>query len=130
MQPDKIISKINISYTVMRMCIFFRRGVEETRLEAKAKNTKKVRGQGQPFRGQILLRPRTGMLKAKSKVTGRKCSQKKGLKIFFQAISKKKTVSKKIFQAIHKILTIQKLVLSSSRGQNNFLGLEASRPVT
>ena len=34
-------------------------GVEGTRLEAKAKDTKKIRGQGQPFRGQALSRPRT-----------------------------------------------------------------------
>ena len=31
-------------------------------------------------------------------------------------------------QALHKILTYQKIVLSSSRGQANFRGLEASRP--
>ena len=36
-----------------------RGGVEDTRLEAKAKDTKKIRGQGQPFRGQTLSRPRT-----------------------------------------------------------------------
>ena len=33
-----------------------------------------------------------------------------------------------MFQPIYKILTIQKIVLSSSRGQGNFQGLEASRP--
>ena len=42
-----------------------RGGVEDTRLEAK--NTKKIQGQGQPFRGQTLSRPRTGMLEAKAK---------------------------------------------------------------
>ena len=49
--------------------IFIRGGVEDTRLEAKAKDTKKIRGQGQgqPFRGQTLSRPRTGMLEAKAK---------------------------------------------------------------
>ena len=76
----------------------------------------------------------------------RKCSPKKK-KVFtkiFQAISKKKkkerssqkffkrsprkNVFQKIFQPLHKILTIQKIVLSSSRGQANFRGLEASRP--
>ena len=40
----------------------FRGGVEDTRLEAK--DTKKIQGQGQPFRGQTLSRPRTGMLEA------------------------------------------------------------------
>ena len=124
-----------------------RGGVEDSRLEAKAKDTKKIRGQGQgqPFRGQTLSRPRTGMLEAKAKDQGhkRKCSpkKKKGLhknflsdlqkkKVFtkiFQAISTKK-VFQKNFQVLHKILTIQKILLSSSRGQANFRGLEASRP--
>ena len=83
-------------------------------LEAKDRN---ARGQG----------PRT---QAKKK--------KKGLHKNFSGDLQKKTTSdlhentfsKKIFQALHKILTIQKLVLSSSRGQANFRGLEASRPRT
>ena len=54
-----------------------RDGVEDTRLEAKAKDTKKSRGQGQPFRGQTLSRPRTGMLEAKDQGDRRKCSPKK-----------------------------------------------------
>ena len=47
-------------------CVNTRGGVEDTRLEAK--DTKKIRGQGQgqPFRGQTLSRPRTGMLEAKA----------------------------------------------------------------
>ena len=53
-----------------------RGGVEDTRLEAMAKDTKKIRGQGQgqgqPFRGQTLSRPRTGMLEAKAKDQGHK----------------------------------------------------------
>ena len=59
-----------------------RGGVEDTRLEAKAKDTKKIRGQGQgqPFRGQTLSRPRTGMLEAKAKDQGHKA----------QVLSKKK----------------------------------------
>ena len=70
-----------------------------------SKDTKKIRdqGQGQPFRGQTLLRPRTGMLEAKDQGHERKCSQKKKKKVFtkiFQAISKKKKVFTKIFQAI------------------------------
>ena len=134
-------------------CILTRGGVEDTRLEAKAKakDTKKIRGQGQgqPFRGQTLSRPRTGMLEAKAKDQGHKAQvlskKKKKKKVFtkiFQAISKKKkrssqkffkrsplkNVFQKIFQALHKILTFQKIVLSSSRGQVNFRGLEASRP--
>ena len=58
-------------------------GVEDTRLDAKAKDTKKIRGQGQPLRGQTLSRPRTGMLEAKDQGHSRKCSPKKGLQNFF-----------------------------------------------
>ena len=126
-----------------------RGGVEDTRLEAKAKakDTKKIRGQGQgqgqPFRGQTLSRPRTGMLEAKAKDQGHKAqvlSKKKKKKVFtkiFQAISKKKKKKKKKKKnfssdlhekPLHKILTFRKIVLSSSRGQANFRGLEASRP--
>ena len=67
---------------------------------------------------------------------------KKKTKIF-QAIFKKKRSSQKFFrrppqknvfqenfQALLRILTIQKIVLSSSQGQANFRGLEASRPRT
>ena len=89
-----------------------RGGVEDTRLEAKAKDTKKIRGQGQgqPFRGQTLSRPRTGMLEAKAKDQGHKAQvlskkkKKKGLHKNFQAISKNKKKKKrsfpKFFQAI------------------------------
>ena len=114
------------------ICKYFfnRGGVEDTRLEAK--DTKKIRGQGQGqlFRGQTLSRPRTGMLEAKAKDQGhkRKCSQKKRSSQKFFKPSPQKNVFQKIFQALHKILTIQKILLSSSRGQANFRGLEASRP--
>ena len=68
--------------------------VEDTRFEAKAnaKDTKKIRGQGkgQPFRGQTLSRPRTGMLEAKAKDQGhrrkRSPKKKKFFKNFFQKI--------------------------------------------
>ena len=67
---------------------------------------KKIRGQGQPFRGQTLSRPRTGMLEAKAKDQGhkRKCSPKKKKRSsqkFFKRSPKKKVFSK-IFQAISK----------------------------
>ena len=94
------------------------------------------------------------MLEAKAKDQGHKAQvlskKKKKKKVFtkiFQAISKKKKKKKKkrssqkffkrsprknafqkIFQPLHKILTFRKIVLSSSRGQANFRGLEASRP--
>ena len=73
--------------------------------EAKDRN---ARGQGQGPRTQAQV------LSKKKKVFTK----------IFQAISTKK----RCFQALHKILTIQKIVLSSSRGQANFRGLEASRP--
>ena len=95
------------------LVVHTRGGVEDTRLEAKAKakDTKKIRGrgQGQPFRGQTLSRPRTGMLEAKAKDQGhkRKCSpkKKKVFKKFFQAISKKrkkKGLHKNISSDLHK----------------------------
>ena len=61
-----------------------RSGVEDTRLEAK--DTKKIRGQGQgqPFRGQNLSRPRTGMLGG----------QGQGPRTQAQVFSKKKRSSK------------------------------------
>ena len=126
--------------------------------KAKAKDTKKIRGQGQgqgqPFRGQTLSRPRTGMLEAKAKdqghraqVLSKKKKRKRSSQKFFRRSPKKKKKKKKkrssqkffkrsprknafqiIFQPLHKILTFQKIVLSSSRGQANFRGLEASRP--
>ena len=93
--------------------------------------------------GQECSRPRP-----RTKDTKRKRSPKKKKKVFtkiFQAISRKRKKKKrssqkffkrsplqnafqKIFQPLHKILTFQKIVLSSSRGQANFRGLEASRP--
>ena len=99
---------------------------------------KKIRGQGQgqPFRGLTLSRPRTGMFEAKAKAKDqghkRMCSPKKKKRSsqkFFKR-SPRKNVFQKLFQALHKILTIQKVLLSSSRGQANFRGLEASRPRT
>ena len=110
--------------------------------EAKAKDSlsedRHSRGQGQECSRP---RPRT-------KDTKRKCSpkkKKKGLhKNFSGDLQKKKKRSsqkffkrsprknafQRIFQPLHKILTFQKILLSSSRGQANFRGLEASRPRT
>ena len=125
--------------------------------KAKAKDTKKIRGQGQgqgqPFRGQTLSRPRTEMLEAKAKDQGHKAQvlskkkkKKRSSQKFFRRSPKKKKKKKKrssqkffkrsprkyafqkIFHPLHKILTFQKILLSSSRGQGNFRGLEVSRP--
>ena len=53
--------------------IICRGGVEDTRLEAKDSLSEdrpcRSQGQGQPFRGQTLSRPRTGMLKTKDTAT-------------------------------------------------------------
>ena len=99
-------------------------------LEAKDRN---ARGQGQG--------PRTQSASALQKKKKKRSSQK-----FFRRSPKKKKKKKKrssqkcfkrsprknafqkIFQPLHKILTFQKILLSSSRGQANFRGLEASRP--
>ena len=96
--------------------------------------------------GQECSRPRP-----RTKDTKRKCSpkqKKKGLHKNFSSDLQKnkkkkkrssqkffkrtplKNVFQKIFQPLHKILTFQKIVLSSSRGQANFRGLEVSRPRT
>ena len=113
-----------------------RGGVEDTRLEAKAKDTTK-----NPRPRPRTAFPRTDTLEAKdgnARGQGqgprtrhkRKCSPKKKKRSsqkFFKR-SPQNNVFQKIFQALHKILTIQKIVLSSSRGQANFRGLEASRP--
>ena len=95
---------------LLKTLLDIRGGVEDTRLEAKAKDTKKIRGQGQgqPFRGQTLSRPRTGMLEAKAKDQGHKAqvlSKKKkkkrsSQKFFRRSQKKKKKVFTKIFQAI------------------------------
>ena len=126
--------------------VTIRGGVKDTRLEAK--DTEKIRGQGrgQPFRGQTLSRPRTGMLdvKATDEELKRKCSPKKKVfkKFFFWQFQKKRSSQKffrrcpekkrftKNFSGAHKIFTIKKIVLTSSRGHANFRGLEVSRPRT
>ena len=133
----------------------YRGGVEDTRLQAKAKakDTKKIRGQGQgqPFRGQTLSRPRTGMLEAKAKDQGHKAQvlskkkKKKGLhKNFSGDLQKKKKKKKKVFTKIFQAISTRKRFpknfstapqnfnfpknSANFRGQANFRGLEASRP--
>ena len=87
------------------------------------------------------LKAKAGMLGAKAKDHGhrRKCVgvlQKNVFQNFLQAISKrrKQKSSSQIFCKVsiifQKILIIQKIVLSSSRGQGNFQGLKASRQKT
>ena len=135
-----------------------RGGVEDTRLAAKAKDTKKFRGQG-----HTLSRPRTkdtgaGVLQQKrsSKIFFKRSQkkrsskiffrQKRSSKIFFQAISTRgkqkkglRKFSARFLALFNKISTIQKIVLSSSRGRAIFeelrlrgqgLQIVSSRPRT
>ena len=80
----------------MYFSVITRGEVEDTRLEAKAKDTKKIRGQGQgqPFRGQTLSRPRTGMLEAKDRNAR---GQGQEPRTQAQVLLKKKKVFTKIF---------------------------------
>ena len=97
-------------------------------LEAKAKDQghkrkcspkkKKKKGLHKNFSGELkksLHKNFSGEFKKKKK----RSSQK-----FFKR-SPQKNVFQEIFQALHEISTIQLIVLSSSRGQANFRGLEA-----
>ena len=112
-----------------------RGGVENTRLEAKAKDNptedRHSRGQGQECSRP---RPRTKDTSA-SALQKKKClrknflgdlqKKKKGLHKNFQAISAKKRFPKNFSSASQ---NFNKSKNTSSRGQANFRGLEASRP--
>ena len=80
----------------------------------RPRTQKKIRGQGQG--------PRT-----QAQVFSKK--KKRSTKIFFRQSPNKKVI-KNFFQAIYKTLAIKKILLSLSRGQGNFRGLEASKPKT
>ena len=99
-----------------RSILLNRGGVEDTRLEAKAKDTKKIRvqGQGQPFRGQTLSRPRP---RTQSQVL----SKKKGLHKNFSGDPppQKKKVFTKIFQAISTKKRFPKNFSSAPQNFNN-----------
>ena len=74
------------------MCVFNCLPEVESRTQGSRprQGHKKIQGQGQPFRGQNLSRPRTGMLEAKAKDQGhrrKRSPKKKVFKNFFQAIS-------------------------------------------
>ena len=101
-------------------------------LEAKDRN---ARGQGQGPRTQsasaLQKKKKKGLHKNFSGDLQKKKKKKKKKKRSSQKFFKRsplKNVFQTIFQALHKILTFQKILLSSSRGQANFRGLEASRP--
>ena len=93
-------------------------------LEAKDRN---ARGQGPRTQSaSALQKKKKGLHK---NFSGDLQKKKRSSQKFFKR-SPLKNVFQTIFQALHKILTFQKIVLSSSRGQANFRGLEASRPRT
>ena len=86
--------------------VYIRGGVENTRLEVKAKDTKKSEAkyspsEDRPFRAKDRNARRQGQGPSTSASALKK---KKIFKNFFQAISKKKS-SQKFFQALHKIIT-------------------------
>ena len=91
-------------------------------LEAKAKD--------QGHKAQVLSKKKKkkGLHKNFSGDLQKKKKKKKRSSQKFFKRSPRKNAFQKIFQPLHKILTFQKIVLSSSRGQANFRGLEASRP--
>ena len=105
-------------------------------VEARGQGHKKIEGQRQPFRGQTLFRPRTGMLEAKdtsaSALQKKKVSKnffsgdlkikKKSKKVFtkiFQVISKKKKFFTKIFQAISRKTRLPKHFSAAPQNLNN-----------
>ena len=125
-----------------------RGGVKDTRLKAKDTKNFEAKAKNRPSRGQG---PRTqtqvfSKKKRSSKFFFRR-SQKKVFKNFFQAkkvfkkllsgdlyLRKPKKRSLQIFCKVSGVFQRNfngsKIVLSSSRGQGNFRGLEASRPRT
>ena len=106
-----------------------RGGVEDTRLEAKAKDTKKIRGQGQgqPFRGQTLSRPRP---RTKDTSASAPRKKKKGLHKNFLGDLQKKKVFTKIFQAISTKNRFQKNFSSAPRNFNNSKNTAVLEPRT
>ena len=92
-------------------------------LEAKAKD------QGHKAQALSKKKKKNGLHKNFSGDLQQKKKKKRSSQKFFKR-SPRKNAFQKIFQPLHKILTFQKIVLSSSRGQANFRGLEASRPRT
>ena len=125
-------------------------GDEDTRLEAKAEVTKKseatvkdslFKDRTSRGQGQECSRPRTkgtgaSVLKRSSRISLGDLKKQTSSKIFFRRSPKEeyekglRKFSTKFLAFSYKILTVQKKVLSSSRGQGNFRGIEALRPRT
>ena len=97
-----------------------RGGVEDTRLEAKAKDTKKIRGQGQgqPFRGQTLSRPRPRTEDTSASALQKK---KKDLHKNFSGDLQKKKKKKKVFtKSFQAISTKKRYPINFSSAPQNF----------
>ena len=108
--------------------------ISRPRTDPRLGQTDKFRGQGQGPRthAQVFSKKKEGLEKFFLSDL-----KKKGLqKIFFRRFpleENKKRCSQFLCEFLalsNKILTVQEIVLSSSRGQGNFRGLEASRPRT
>ena len=98
----------------------------------RPRTQKKIRGQGQEPRTQARVlskKKKKGVHKNFSGDLRSPKTKKRSSQNFFNR-TPQKNVFQKIFRALHKILTIQKILLSSCRGQANFRGLEAPRPRT
>ena len=98
-----------------------RGGVENTRLQTKAKDTKKNPGQGQ---GEPLSRPTTGMLEVKAKERTKETGamsilQKRSSKIFSGVLQQKKKVFKTFFRRSPKKKTSAKNILGDLQNLNN-----------
>ena len=113
--------------------------LSEDTLEAKDRNAR-GQSQGPRTQAQVLSKKKKVFSKlfqaiSKKKISSQKFfrrspkKKKRSSQKFFKR-SPRKNVFQKLFQALHRILTIQKILLYSSRGQTNFRGREASRPRT
>ena len=129
--PAKTTVGLMVQRTVVSLIV--RGGVQDTRLEAKAKDTKKIRGQGQgqPFRGQTLLRPRTGMLKDQGHK--RNCSPKKNKRSsqkFLGDLQNKKKGLHKNFSSDLQKKRFPKIFSSASQNFNNSKNSAVLEPMT
>ena len=93
-------------------------------LEAKDRNAR-GQGQGPRTQAQVLSNKKKKIF---TKIFQAIFKKKKGLQKNFSGDLHKNTFSKKFFKRSTKFSHFKKLLLSSSRGQANFRGLEASRP--